>query len=214
MDQRHLFLHHVAQTSDAPLMIEIDHADGCWLYDVQGKKYLDLISGVAVSNIGHNNVVVKDAIKKQVDKYLHLMVYGEFIETPQVQFAAFLAGFLPQNLSSVYFVNSGTEAVEGAVKLAKRFTGRTEIISFANSYHGSTQGALSLGNNEERKNPFRPLIPDNRILEFNNFDHINSISERSAAVIIEPVQAEAGVIFPKENYLLEIRKRCSEKVFY
>lgn len=193
------------------MMMEIDHAEGCWLYDKNGKKYLDLISGISVSNLGHNNAVVKNAIHVQLDKYMHVMVYGEFIETPQVQFAKYLSDLLPENLSSVYFVNSGTEAVEGALKLAKRFSGRTEIISFANSYHGSTLGALSLGNTEERKNSFRPLIPDNKILEFNNFDQIENISEKTAAVIMEPVQAEAGIILPKDNYLFEIRKRCSEK---
>ncbi|MBC8047245.1 MAG: aspartate aminotransferase family protein, partial [Fimbriimonadaceae bacterium] len=209
MNQRQLFLNHIAQTSDAPLGLEITHADGCWMYDTQGKKYLDLVSGIAVSNLGHNNITVKNAIKEQLDKYMHLMVYGEFIESPQIQLAKYLTDLLPINLSSVYYTNSGSEAVEGAIKLAKRFSGRTEIISFKNSYHGSTMGALSLGNTEERKNAFRPLIPDNRVLNYNNFDQIKYITNKTAAVILEPIQAVAGVILPKENYLSEIRKQCN-----
>ena len=191
-------------------MLEIDRADGCWLYDMGGKKYLDLISGIAVSNIGHNNKKVKEAITSQLDKYMHVMVYGEFVESPQVKYAKWLSDHLPDNLSSVYFTNSGSEAVEGAIKLAKRYTGRTEVISFKNSYHGSTMGALSVGNTEERKNAFRPLIPDNRILTYNNFAEIDFITEKTACVLMEPVQAEAGVILPEENYLSAIRKKCSE----
>ncbi|MFN0276616.1 MAG: aspartate aminotransferase family protein [Chitinophagales bacterium] len=210
LSQRQLFLHHIAQTSDSPLALEITHADGCWLYDIAGKKYLDLISGIAVSNLGHNHPEIKKAITEQLDKYTHLMVYGEFVETPQVQLAKQLTDLLPQNLSSVYLTNSGSEAIECAIKLAKKYTGRTEIISFKNSYHGSTLGALSLGNNEERKNAFRPLIPDNHILEYNNFEQLKHITTKTAAVIIEPVQAEAGVILPVENYLTTIRKRCDE----
>ncbi len=206
---RNLFLNHIAQTSDAPLLLEIDSADGCWLTDVHQKKYLDLISGIAVSNIGHNNFVVKEAIKNQIDKYMHIMVYGEFIESPQVKYAEWLTQHLPKNLNSVYFTNSGSEAVEGAIKLAKRFTGRTEVISFKHSYHGSTMGALSAGNSEERKNAFRPLIPDNRILEYHNLEDLNWISDKTACVLIEPVQAEAGVIIPTENYLNTLRQKCT-----
>jgi len=207
---RNLFLNHVAQTSENPLMLEIDHAEECYLYDVRGKKYLDLISGIAVSNIGHNNKKVKEAIISQLDKYMHVMVYGEFIEAPQVQYAKWLSDHLPQNLNAVYFTNSGSEGVEGAIKLAKRYTGRTEVISFKNSYHGSTMGALSTGNTEERKNSFRPLIPDNRILNYNSFEDIHFITEKTACVLMEPIQAEAGVILPEENYLLHIRKKCAE----
>ena len=207
---RNLFLNHVAQTSNAPLMLEIDRADGCWLYDVDGKKYLDLISGIAVSNIGHNNKKVKEAITTQLDKYMHVMVYGEFVESPQVKYAKWLSDHLPENLNSIYFTNSGSEAVEGAIKLAKRSTGRTEVISFKNSYHGSTMGALSAGNTEERKNAFRPLIPDNRIVTYNKFEDIKFITEKTACVLIEPIQAEAGVILPEGNYLSAIRKKCSE----
>lgn len=210
LSQRQLFLNHIAQTSDAPLALEIISANGCLLKDASGKSYLDLISGIAVSNLGHGNIEINNAIKKQVDNYLHIMVYGEFIETPQVQLAQLLTQHLPETLSNVYFTNSGSEAVEGALKLAKRLSGKTEIISFKNSYHGSTMGALSLGNNEERKNSFRPLIPDNRILEYNNFDQIQNITEKTAAVIIEPVQAEAGIIIPEKNYLQAIRNQCDE----
>jgi len=207
---RQLFLRHVAQTSSTPLMLEIVKADGCWMFDANGKKYLDMISGIAVSNVGHNNQDVKIAITNQLDKYSHLMVYGEFVESPQVQFATWIAAHMPAPLDSVYFVNSGSEAIEGALKLAKRVTGRPEIISFYQSYHGSTMGALSAGNTEERKNAFRPLIPDNTILTYNNFEQINLITEKTAAVLIEPIQAEAGVILPQPGYLQAIRKRCDE----
>jgi len=206
---RQQFLQHIAQTSQSPLMLEIEHADGCWLFDANGKKYLDLISGIAVSNVGHNNAEIKSAIYNQVEKYMHVMVYGEFIESPQVKYAKWISDHLPSPLNSVYFVNSGSEAVEGALKLAKRVTGRPEIISFHNSYHGSTMGALSTGNNEERKNVFRPLIPDNTILNYNDFDQLELITENTAAVLIEPIQAEAGIILPKPNYLNSIREKCN-----
>ncbi|MBK6732382.1 MAG: aspartate aminotransferase family protein [Bacteroidetes bacterium] len=208
MNLRTLFLQHVAQTSPSPLALEIVKAEGCKLFDVDGKIYLDLIAGISVSNLGHNHPAIKNAIIQQLDKYTHLLVYGELIQSPQVELAKYLTDLLPENLSSVYYVNSGSEAIEGALKLAKRVTGRTEIISFKNSYHGSTAGALSLGNTEERKNTFRPLIPDNRILDFNVFDQIENITEKTACVIMEAVQAEAGVILPHENYLQAIRKRC------
>ncbi|MBL0279415.1 MAG: aspartate aminotransferase family protein [Bacteroidetes bacterium] len=207
---RQLFLRHVAQTSSTPLMLEIVKADGCWMFDVNGKKFLDMISGIAVSNVGHNNQDVKLAITNQLDKYSHLMVYGEFVESPQVQLATWIAAHMPAQLDSVYFVNSGSEAIEGALKLAKRVTGRPEIISFYQSYHGSTMGALSAGNTEERKNAFRPLIPDNTVLSYNNFDQINLITEKTAAVLIEPIQAEAGVILPQSGYLQAIRNKCDE----
>lgn len=207
---RQLFLRHVAQTSPTPLLLEMVKADGCWMYDVNGKKYLDMISGIAVSNVGHNNPDVKSAITNQLDKYSHLMVYGEFVESPQVHYATWIAANMPAPLDAVYFVNSGSEAIEGALKLAKRVTGRPEIISFYQSYHGSTMGALSAGNTEERKNAFRPLIPDNTVLTYNNFEQISIISEKTAAVLIEPIQAEAGVILPQPGYLEAIRKKCNE----
>ncbi len=209
MHHRQLFLRHVAQTSGAPLAIEITQAAGNWLWDADGKKYLDLISGIAVSNIGHGHSAVKSAINDQVDKYMHVMVYGEIVQSPQVQYATWLTNHLPSTLNSVYFVNSGSEAVEGAIKLAKRVTGKTEIISFRNSYHGSTMGALSVGNTEERKNAFRPLIPDNTVLTYNDPAAIQAISSRTAAVIIEPIQAEAGVITPNSEFLQQLREACS-----
>jgi acetylornithine/succinyldiaminopimelate/putrescine aminotransferase len=211
MNTRQLFFEHITQTSDSPLGIEISKADKCWLYDTtQNKKYLDLISGIAVANLGHNNKKIKKAINSQLDKYMHLMVYGELIQSPQVLLAAYLTKLLPPSLSTIYYTNSGAEAVEGALKLAKRYTGRTEFISFHKAYHGSTAGALSLGNVEQMKNAFRPLVPDNKILTYNNFNQIDEITSKSAAVIIEPVQAEAGVILPEKNYLNQIRRRCNE----
>lgn len=209
ISNRQLFIKHIAQTSDAPLLFEIEKAEGCWIYDVNGKKYLDLISGISVSNLGHQNPAVKKTIIDQLDKYAHIMVYGEVVQSPQIKLAEWLANHLPGTLNSVYYTNSGSEAVEGAIKLVKRITGRTEIFSFKNSYHGSTQGALSLGNNEERKNAFRPLIPDNRIADFNDFEQLEFITGRTAAVIIEIVQAEAGVILPSANYLAAVRNKCN-----
>lgn len=208
MHHRQLFLQHIAQTSHAPLMLEIAHAEGCILTDVEGKEYIDLISGIAVSNIGHGHPKVKAAIHEQTEKYLHVMVYGELIESPQVQYADWLTKHLPASLNSVYFVNSGSEAIECALKLAKRVTGRSEIISCKHAYHGSTMGALSAGNDESRKQAFRPLVPDNTIINFAHPADLESITEKTAAVLIEPIQAEAGVIIPDNNYLMALRKKC------
>lgn len=208
--QRQLFLQHVGQTSDFPLQLEIEMAEGIYLYDINNKEYIDLISGVSVSNVGHRHPKVVEAIKNQVDKYLHLMVYGEYIQSPQVVYATKLAGLIPQSLSSVYFVNSGSEAIEGALKLAKRYTGRTEIVAFKNAYHGSTHGSLSVMGNEMFKNSFRPLLPDIRFLEFNNVSDIEKITDKTACVLVEPVQGEAGVVVPENNFLNELRKKCSE----
>ena len=210
LSQRQLFLQHIAQTSDAPLALEIDKAQGVFLYDVHGKKYIDLISGIGVSALGHCHPKIVDAINTQAAKYAHTMVYGEYIQAPQVQLATLLASILPKNLQAVYFTNSGTEATEGAMKLAKRYTGKTEIISCYNSYHGSTQGALSLNGDEYFKSNYRPLLPDTRQIRYNNFDDINLITTKTAAIFIEPVQAEAGIIVPDKNYLAAIRKRCDE----
>lgn len=210
LSDRQLFLRHVAQTSDAPMMLEIEKAEGIFLYDVSGKKYIDLISGISVSNIGHRHPAVIAAIEKQLSKYLHLMVYGEYIQSPQVQFAALLTSHLPANLDSVYFTNSGTEATEGAMKLTKRVTGRTEFISFHHSYHGHTQGSLSIMGNEYWRRAFRPLIPGNQLLHFNDQEGIDSITDATAAVIMEPVQAEAGVVLPAAGFLQQIRKRCND----
>lgn len=207
---RQLFLQHVAQTSDAPLALEIEKAEGVYLYDNNSKKYIDLIAGIGVSALGHCHPKVVHAIQTQAAKYAHTLVYGEFIQSPQVQLAKYVTDLLPQNLSAVYFTNSGAEATEGAMKLAKRFTCKTEIISCYNSYHGSTQGALSLNGDEYFKSNYRPLLPDTRQIRYNNFDDIHLITKKTAAIFLEPVQAEAGIIVPDENYLHAVRKRCDE----
>jgi acetylornithine/N-succinyldiaminopimelate aminotransferase len=211
MNQRELFLRHVAQTSDSPMSgidINIESAKGCVLTDASGKKYIDLISGISVSGIGHCHPEVVEAISLQSRKFMHLMVYGEFNQHPQVKYAGALAGFLPPSLQSVYFTTGGSEAVEGASKLAKRVTGRAEIISFANAYHGSTQGALSLMGNEVFKNSFRPLIPGGRILDLNNSGQLDQITTKTAAVIIEPVQGEAGVRMADQAFVKQLREKC------
>lgn len=207
---RQLFLQYLGQTSNAPLMLEIASAEGVYMYGASGEKYLDLISGVSVSNTGHRHPKVVNAIKEQIDSYLHLMVYGEMILSPQVKYAARLAEILPAGLDSCFFVNSGSEAVEGALKLAKKYTGKSRIISFRNAYHGSTHGALSIQGSELYKNPFRPLLPDTLLLDFNDIEEINLISDDTACVVVEPVQAEAGIIYPENDFLKKIRKRCDE----
>ena len=211
LTNRQLFLRHLGQTTSAPLMLEIERAEGVYLYDHSGKKYIDLISGVSVSNTGHRHPRVVEAVKKQIDSYLHLMVYGEMIQTPQVMYAQRLASLLPPTLDNCYFVSSGSEAVEGALKLAKRFTGRTRIIYFKNAYHGSTHGALSVQGSDLYKNGFQPLLPDTWQIGFNDFGSLDAIDSKTACVIVEPVQAEAGVIWPEKGFLEEIRKKCSEK---
>ena len=210
LTNRQLFLQHLGQTSVAPMMLEIVRAEGIYMYGPDGKKYIDLISGVSVSNTGHCHPRVVEAVKNQVDKYMHLMVYGEFIQNPQVKYAERLAEILPPSLNSCYFVNSGSEAVEGALKLAKRLTGKSRIISFKNSYHGSTHGALSLQGSEVYRNAFRPLLPDIYQVGFNDEKSLNAIDNNTACVIIEPVQGEAGIIFPENDFLLKIRNRCDQ----
>jgi acetylornithine/N-succinyldiaminopimelate aminotransferase len=207
---RQLFLANNAQTTDFPLLLEFERAEGINLYDTAGKAYIDLISGIGVSNLGHSNPHVINAIKQQVDKYMHLMVYGEYVQTPQVRFAEKLVSILPDNLQSVYFVNSGAEAVEGALKLAKRFTGRQQIISCHNSYHGSTHGALSVMGNEDFKQAYRPLLPGVNFIRFNNVDDLQYITEQTACVIIETIQGEAGIRVPDIAYMQALRKRCDE----
>jgi len=206
---RELFFKHIAQTSPSPLGIEIQRAEGVFLFSSDNKRYIDLVSGVSVSNIGHGNKDVISAVQSQVEKHMHLMVYGEFIQSPQVEHATLLCSQLPQNLQSVYYVNSGSEANEAAIKLAKRHTGRQEIISCNKCYHGSSHGTLSLMSEEGFKNSFRPLLPGVRHIRFNNFEDLDYISQKSACVIIEPVQAEAGVIMPFPGYLNALRERCS-----
>lgn len=191
-------------------MVEIVRAESVYMYGPSGEKYLDLISGVSVSNTGHRHPKVVEAIKEQIDSYLHLMVYGELIQSPQVRYAERLVSLLPRGMDSCYFVNSGSEAVEGALKLAKKYTGRSRIISFTNSYHGSTHGALSIQGNELYKNFFRPLLPDVYQVNFNDIEAINIIDRNTACVVAEPVQAEAGIIFPVNDFLSKIRKRCNE----
>lgn len=210
MNLRQLFLQHVAQTSSAPLALEIVKAEGCELTDVSGKKYLDLIGGISVANTGHRHPAVVEAIKKQLDEYMHIMVYGEFVQSPQVQYARLLTEHLPSRLDSVYFTNSGAEAVEGAMKLAKKATSRTEIIAFKNSYHGSTQGALSIIGDEYWRNSFRPLLPGIQHLHYNFFKDLKFITEETACVITETVQAEAGIIAPQKEWLQALQNRCRE----
>lgn len=210
LTNRQLFLNNLAQTSDAPLALEITFADGIYLHDSTGKKYIDLISGISVSNTGHRHPHVVKAIKDQVDKYLHLMVYGEYIQSSQVKLAAKLASLLPEKLNNCYFVNSGSEAVEGALKLAKRYTGRKKIIAFKNAYHGSTHGALSIIGNESYQIPFAPLLPEIEHLEFNSIADLDAITNQTACVIVEPVQGEAGIITGTQAFLSALRKRCTE----
>lgn len=210
MNLRQLFLQHVAQTSTAPMALEIVHAEDCWLTDANGKKYLDLIGGISVANVGHRHPGVVKAIKEQVDKYLHVMVYGEFVQSPQVQYAHALTKKLPPSLNSVYFTNSGAEAVEGAMKLAKRVTGRTEIVAFNHSYHGSTQGALSIIGDEYWRTAYRPLLPGITHLAYNDTEQLSRITEETACVIAETVQAESGVCPPLAGWLQALRQRCTD----
>ncbi|MBA3682157.1 MAG: aspartate aminotransferase family protein [Bacteroidetes bacterium] len=211
MNQRELFLRHVAQTSDLPLLgvdINIKVAKGVTLTDANGKEYIDLISGISVSNVGHCHPKVVKAINEQSQKFMHLMVYGEFNQSPQVTYAKQLTDLLPPQLNTVYYTTSGSEATEGALKLAKRVTGRTEIICFKNAYHGSTHGALSVMGDEFFKNSFRPLLPDIKILEYNNLKDLEQISSKTATVIIEPIQGEAGVRKADEAFLKALRQKC------
>ena len=210
---RKQFLRHVAQTSPGPQLIEVARAEGVFFYTPEGKPYYDLVSGVSVNNVGHGNRAVVEAVQRQAADYMHIMVYGEMVERPQVEFAHRLAEALPEPLSSVYFLNSGAEAVEGALKLAKRYTHRTEMISMRRAYHGSTHGAMSMmgaPEGEEWKNAFRPLLPDTKAIRFNCEEDLALITERTACVLCEPVQGEAGVRPPQNDYLRKLRERCSE----
>lgn len=204
------FLNNLAQTTDSPYLISIERAEGIYLYSPDGKRYTDLISGIGVSNIGHRHPRVVQAIKDQLDKHLHVMVYGEYIQSTPNQLAKKLASLLPENLNCTYFVNSGTEANEGALKLAKRFTGRTEIISCRKSYHGSTHGSLSVSGNEVKKRAFRPLLPDVTFIDFNKTEDLFSITKQTACVIIETIQGDAGVRVPSKEYMKALRKRCTD----
>ncbi|WP_020603086.1 aspartate aminotransferase family protein [Spirosoma spitsbergense] len=210
MTDRQLFLQHIAQTSDFPLGLEIERAEGVFIFGQDGKSYMDLISGIGVSNVGHRHPHVLRAIQNQLDKYLHLMVYGEYVQTPQTQLAHALTQTLPDTLNTVYFTNSGTEAVEGAMKLAKRYTGRLEIISCFKAYHGSSQGALSLSGDENFKRNYRPLLPGIRHIQHGNPTHIEQITHQTAAVVMEVIAAEAGVRVPDAAYLQAVRQRCTD----
>ena len=210
MTNRQLFLNHIGQTSSSPLALEIVKAEGCKMWDVNGKEYIDLIGGISVCNVGHRHPKVIEAIKDQLDKYLHVMVNGELVLSTQTQYAKLLAENLPASLNSVFFTASGTEATEGAMKLAKRSTGRTQIVAFKNSYHGSTQGSLSIMGDEYWRNAFRPLLPDVLHVDFNSFKDLPFITEQTACVIAETIQAEAGVIVPENNWLRALQKKCNE----
>ena len=210
LTNRQLFLEHVALPSSGDHAIEVVKAEGIYLFDDTGKRFIDLVSGVSVSNLGHGHPKVVKAVKEQTEKYMHLMVYGKYIQSPQVKLAARLADNLPANLQSVYFVNSGSEAIEGALKLARRVTGRSELISYKNAYHGSTMGALSVLGNEEMKYAFRPLVPDIAQISFNIFDDLTKITDKTAAALIEPFQAEAGILIPSDEYMTALRAKCDQ----
>ncbi len=210
MNQREMFLRHVAQTSPAPLALEIVKAEGSKMWDKQGRSYIDLISGISVCNVGHRNPRVIKAIHNQLEAYMHIMVYGELIESPQVNYAQKIASLLPENLDSVYFTSSGAEATEGAMKLAKRLTGRTNIVAFKNSYHGSTQGALSVMGDEYWRNAYRPLLPGIVHADYNVFASLDLIDCHTACVIAEPIQAEMGVYAPDYRWMQSLRKKCDE----
>ncbi len=210
MSLNEAFLAHLAQTSPHPLALDIVKAEGCYLYDRQGKRYLDLVAGLAVNNVGHRHPKVITAIKEQCDRYLHVIPYGEFVQEPQVRFAEKLTSLLPPSLNSVYFVNSGTEAIEASLKLAKRATGRTELIGCRKSYHGSTHGSLSLTDHAQKRYRNLPLLPDTEHITFNSLDDLALITERTAAVVAEPIQGDAGVRIPDTSWMLALRKRCDD----
>jgi acetylornithine/succinyldiaminopimelate/putrescine aminotransferase len=210
LTNRQLFQNYLAQTSDAPLQLEIENAEGVYLHGPHGRRYLDLISGIAVSNIGHRHPKVISAIQEQLESYLHLMVYGEYIQAPQVKLAHALAATLPEKLDNVYLVNSGSEAVEGALKLAKRYTGKTKIVSCVDAYHGSSHGALSVCGNESLKQSFRPLLPAIGLINFGKLDDLDCIDNNTAAVIVETIQGEAGVRIASQEYFQTLRAKCDQ----
>lgn len=210
ISNRELFLRYMGQTSEAPYMLEIEKAEGLYLYCNNKKKLIDLIAGVSVSNLGHGNKRIIDAIKLQAEKHMHLMVYGEYIQTPQVVLAQKLCSVLPESINSVYFVNSGSEAIETALKLAKRTTRRTRIVSFKNSYHGSSHGAISVTGNEAFKNSFRPLLPDVYHINFNDIEDLEIITDKTACVVIEPIQGEGGVRVASNEFMVKLRQKCDE----
>ena len=204
------FLKYQAQTSPFPLGMEVSHALGSYIYDTNNKKYLDLVAGVSACSLGHQNQRVNDAIKEQLDKYSHVMVYGEYSQSPAVEYCKLLASYLPKPLETTYLVNSGTEATEGALKLARRVTGRSGLVSCYDAYHGNTMGSMSVMGFEERKKPFLPLIPDVEFMTFNNVEDLQKITTETAGVILESIQGGAGFIEPSDNYLQKVRERCNE----
>ena len=204
------FLKHQAQTTTHPLALEISHAKGSYVYDVAGKSYLDFVAGVSANSLGHNHPKISEAIKKQVDLYTHVMVYGEFIQQPSLDLCKLLAAQLPASLSSVYLTNSGTEATEGAIKLAKRFTKRSGMIAAKNAYHGNTQGAMSVSGAEGQNRAFRPLVPGVQFISFNDSADLQKITRETAGVILETIQGGAGFVTPQNDYLAKVRKRCDE----
>ncbi len=210
LTNRQLFLNHLAQTTDFPLLIEIEKAHGIYMYDPDGKSYIDLISGIGVSNVGHSHPNVVKAAKDQLDHYMHLMVYGEYVQSPQVKLGEALVKTLPAPLDAVYLVNSGSEAIEGAIKLAKRYTGKPNIVSCIDAYHGSSHGALSAGGNEIFKQNYRPLLPGHYHIPFNDKSVLSEIDEHTAGVIIETVQGEAGIRIADQDYFQLVKKRCEE----
>ena len=205
-----IFKKHQAQTFPFPSCLEIESAKGSYIYDVNGTAYLDFVAGVSANTLGHSNPIITDAVKEQLKKYTHVMVYGEYIQSPQYKLAKLLSDQLPENLSSTYFVNSGAEAIEGSMKLAKRATGRSEIISCKDSYHGSTQGALSIMGNEEHKAKYRPLLPNCNTITYNDENSLENISKQTAAVVIEVVQGGTGFVTPTNNFLQKVRQKCNE----
>lgn len=211
LSEKNYFKNHLAQTTPYPLDLEIESAKGILLFDKEGNAYFDMISGIGVSNIGHGNPKVIDAIKIQAEKHLHVMVYGEFIQKKQSGFAKELLSFLPKSLNSIYPLNSGTEANEVALKLAKRATDRSKIVAFKGSYHGNTHGSMSISYNELRKAPFRPLLPDVHFIELNKLNQLNSIDDKTACVFLETIQGDAGVRIPKKEFLIGLRDKCNQK---
>ncbi len=210
ISNRQLFLRHVAQTSDSSLQFEIERAEGIYFYNKSGKRYIDLVSGVSVSALGHGHPTVVNAVKAQAERYMHTMVYGEFVQSPQVSYASWLVERLPSSLDNVFFVNSGSEAIDGAMKLAKRVTGRGQFVAFKDAYHGGTHGALSILGDAKARSGYLPLLPGIQHIRFNQESDLNQIDEQVAAVIVEPIQAEAGIIEPRKNFLSRIRERCDQ----
>jgi len=208
--QREMFYNYLGLPSLKPMGLEISSARGIFMFGPHGEDYIDLVSGVSVSNLGHQNPEIVKAVQDQAGSHMHLMVYGDLIQAPQVELAEMLAGQLPSSLHCTYFVNSGSEAIEGALKLAKRYTGRTELVAFKNAYHGGTHGALTICGNEQMKNAFRPLLPDVKFLEFNNFNNLEQISGQTACVVIETIQAEGGIILPETGFLSAVREKCDQ----